>query len=314
MAVVGTIGKVTLVDDSGVAFPDRSSLGSKVMELLKAYGAKSAKIEALYGEVNPVTAQIAGGGSTGALTIYKAKKIKVSKDLPGGAEEIAESIVFELLNWKRGDFVSGAHGGITSDSITPREAGKHIATTEATVAFEHAELMDQLKAAKVPLSQFAERNRAAKGAKDLSEFVRLFLLAAHDANAPKNSEASLSSPQMYMYEAINNNAPDKVLAPAAVHAIGGDAPGWYSDFVGHTAKWIPDQDAYCNVYLKFLDLAREFKLPVKAGFEFTHAMRQLADKALSPGLQGFVKSNVMGNVQGKPANLDAALKKLGFLA
>jgi hypothetical protein len=314
MAIVGTIGNVTLADDSGVAFPDRSTLGGKVMKLLETYGAKCPKIAKLYHDVSPVTAVIAGGGSTGALTIYKAKKIKVSKDLPGGAEEIAESILFELLNWKQGNFVTTAHDGIQSDATTPREAGKRIATTEASVAFEHAQLMDQLKAAGVPLSQFGERNRAAKGAKDLSEFVRLFLLMPHDANAPKNSEASLSSAQLYMYEAIENNPPDKVLAPAAVHAIGGDAPGWFEDFVNHTAKWIPDADSRCTVYVKFLDLAGESKLPVKAGFEFTHPMRQLANKPLSSTLQGYVKDRVLGKVRDKPADLDGKLKKIGFLA
>ena len=313
MATVGTIGNVTLVDDSGVTFPDRGTLGGQVMELLRIYGDKSSKITKLYQEVNPVTAQIAGGGSTGALTIYKAKKIKVSKDLPGGAQEIAESIVFELLNWKRGDFVSQAHGGVGDDSITPREAGKRVATTEASVAFDHAELMDQLKVAKLPLSQFAERNRAAKGSSDLSEFTRLSLLAAHDSKAPKNSEASLPSPQMYMYEAINNNAPDKVLAPAARHAVA-DPPKWYADFVTHTAEWIPDQDSYCTVYVAFLDLAREFSLPVKAGLEFTQPMRQLANRPLSGGLQGYVKTKVLGNVSGQPAKFEAGLKKLGFLA
>jgi hypothetical protein len=170
-----------------------------------------------------------------------------------------------------------------------------------------------LKAAKVPLSQFAERNRAAKGANDLSEFIRLFLLAPHDAKAPKNSEASLPSPQMYMFEAIDNNAPDKVLVPAAIHAVG-NVPEWYADFVGNTAKWIQQNDSNCAVYVAFLDLAREYGLAVKAGFEFTHPMRQLANRPLSSGLQGFVKTDVLGKVGGKPANFEANLRKIGFLA
>src|SRR5258708_36959949 len=110
---MGRIGAVELVEKSGGKLAETESL-------LRDFCKKSRSIERLFAEVTPVMAEIGGGTASGAVTLYRAKKIKVESNLPGGVQEIAESIIFELLNWKSGDFVSFAHGQVKNGVISPK--------------------------------------------------------------------------------------------------------------------------------------------------------------------------------------------------
>ncbi len=300
------IGNVTLSGKNATTV-------NETTKLLEAFSGKCTKIKSLLETVPSVTVELGATTASGAVTVYRASKIKVS-DLPGGVQEIAESVLFELLNWQKGDFVGAAHKAVKEGKSAPREAGVSIAKTEATVAYEHASLMDELKRAGVTLSKFGTRNRDAKGDKDLGEFIRLFLICPHDSKAQGTAQ-SLPSGQMYTRELIENNDPTEMLAPAVLRGIAQDTPPWLTELVTGAASQITDDVPYCTVYVKLLELVAKYKFAMKPGYEFTPAMKQiLYQPVVSGGYQTNLRDRVLKGLPKPPADLEKQLKEVGLLS
>src|SRR5437588_766110 len=57
---------------------------------------------------------------SGAVCIHKVKRIVVSNALKGGAHEAADAFLFELYNWKQGDYLGREQERVKIGEITPK--------------------------------------------------------------------------------------------------------------------------------------------------------------------------------------------------
>ncbi|MBN2489555.1 MAG: hypothetical protein JXQ29_01735 [Planctomycetes bacterium] len=258
------VGNVTLTGKQGV----NETLVGEVAAKLKDFGSKCAGIKCLCDDVDPVTVEIEHSRDAG-VTKYRAKKIAVGDQQTGGVQEIAEAVVFELLNWEQGDFCKEGQDSIVK-STAPLDAGKDIARDEAWVTYLHAMLMNDLKKAGVGLSQSAQANMAVCANKSPNQVVAAMLSSPHQKNAAGTAQGLLSH-EMYMYEAINNRA--DVFTAAAVGAAS-LVGGWLQEFVKKVAEAV-DMENHCTVYIRLLDLIGKYG-QVKQGYAFSQSMKNVA--------------------------------------
>jgi hypothetical protein len=324
MPLVGTVGIVDLHTD-----PQGLREGPQVLEILRSFQ-QSGDADALLTVGKRVTVKImAYNEGSGAVCLYRARTIKISKDLPGGPEEMAESILFELLNWEKGDFATEAYLSVKDRGVSPRDAGETMARIEAEVTYRHAAILRKLKSFfRVGLSSFGERNLGAVTVNlSLADFKRQFCASPHDANAGASNPASLPSAEMYAYGLIENRDPSEILGPTLLRGLSPNAPPWFAAFVTEAVKWIPERVTYrsgnqvitvgdtrCQVYRKLAKLAERYGMTLGRGYEFSPKMNHLAfSSTLSQQFQSNLTTRVLKTVQGLPNDLDGNLRSTGML-
>ena len=162
-----TIGKVTLVDEVGwhPLSQDPRGIGKHVLSKLKRYYDESPRVKDLFNTVDPVTVHIVfKGPESGAYCDHVKKTILVEADL--GPMEIADSIIFELLNWSAGNYSLPVRKKVSRGTISLQDAGREIAMCESEVTFDHAGLMADLKRRQVRISEFGEKSIKGVGPAD----------------------------------------------------------------------------------------------------------------------------------------------------
>ena len=145
--VVGTIQAVTfsVLDQKDV------ELGNQVRLQVARYAQDCKTVKAFLIGLPAVTVLIKTYKGSGAVTIYKNKTVIVSRTLKGGAPEMAESALFELVNWSQGDFATREQDRVRGNQITPQQAGEAIAQCEAYSVHRHGEFLQAIKASGIPL-------------------------------------------------------------------------------------------------------------------------------------------------------------------
>lgn len=324
MGLIGTLGVVELYTEGA---PD--DVGRDVLGILKSFQ-RAGQVDALFTTGEKVKAKICVyKEGTGAVTLYKAKVIKISKDMAGGPQEMAEFIVYELLNWKKGDFATAAYTSVKDGTSSLIDAGKKMASIEADVTYRHAEILRKLRTDfGATLSKQGTRNVDAVGTfQTPSGFQKTFFLTQHDVNAKPPNPASLPTPEMYAYEIVENRDPSVILGPTLLRGLVPAPPAWFTDFVTESVKQIVEYqritvkgqvhvtgDTRGQVYLKLAKLAHEYGMRLRDGYEFTPAMKHVAETpVLSGQFQANLKTYVLKNLMGSPPDLQAKLQAVGIL-
>jgi hypothetical protein len=203
--IVGTLAAITVSVDN----KNDVEQGNQVRLQLARYADQCRAIKTLINEIPPVTVLIKTYKGSGAVTIHKNKTVIVSKTLRGGVPEMAESALFELVNWSQGDFATREQNRLKNSEITAEQAGTAIAKCEAYSVHCHGEFMDAIKgkgSVPIVLSEYGEAQRLETLHKSLGEVQAATMLSPHDKSAPATDMMSLNTPDMYWYQTINGVA------------------------------------------------------------------------------------------------------------
>jgi hypothetical protein len=248
-------------------------LGNQVRLQLARYADQCPSIKSLINQVSAVTVEIKIYKGSGAVTIHRTKKIIVSKKLKGGVAEIAESALFELINWSQGDFAKREQGRLKNNEITPKQAGLAIAKCEAYSVHSHGEMLKAIKAKGIALSNYGEKQCNGTLDQSLATVEQTTMASAHDNDAPATDMMSLKTPEMYWYQTIDGTAD----ADMIIRAVN-NPPAWLKFCIQKT--WLYCQDAVSGaaVYVKLLNLAKLGGCTLKGGFEFSAPMKIVASE------------------------------------
>ena len=272
------IGQVTLVDEVGWHPLCQGHIGENVLLKLNRYYNKSPAVNHLFNSVKPVTAHIVfKGPESGAYCDHEKKKILVEANL--GPREIADSIIFELLNWHAGNFSLPVRKKVSAGTISLQAAGREIATSESKVTFNHAKLMADLKGRQVRISEFGEKSINGVGVADEKEFVSIMLKSPHNPNAPASSPSKLKSPELYMWDLLGSDTFPQLLRGAT----GGKTPEWFDKCSTLTVESLESQPEainksywivlYCNLLALYKKLCNQ---NITVGYDVSHQMAALA--------------------------------------
>jgi hypothetical protein len=304
---VGTIQGITFAVDKEASVEQ----GNQVRLQMARYAQQCPTIKTFLLAVPAVTVLMKAYKGSGAVTIHKNRTVIVSNSLKGGVPEMAESALFELVNWSQGDFATREQNRLKNGDITPEQAGEAIAGCEAFSVHRHGEFMQAIKAKGMPLSTYGEKQRAATAGKSLQNVQAITLASAHDEDAASTDMMSLKTPEMYWYQSIDGVA-NAVITARAVNAL----PEWldkciklawqYNDLLAAVGS--------AALYVKLLRLAKLGGCTLKGGYEFTAAMKLVAGEmtVASPRFQ--MSAKAIPGEKGMPAKLNDWLKEARLLA
>lgn len=273
------IDKVTITDN----MPGNKKLDEQLFKKLKEFKEKSATAKTLMeGIEKDVSVYIVPRKlATKAETDFAGNKIDVEGALP--IAEIADSVIFELGNWKSG---GPEYKFVYSGNRTPLEYGHATAAKEGAVTAQTATIMGELNEKGIAISEWGKKCMDSLGGQTADAYVLAFPSLPHSKEA--GTVESLETQRMYMYKLILSSTPANIAKIIGKAAEG--VPAWFNGFVQKAATKLVVGCNKCTFYMKMIDLTEKVGGTVKDGYKFTDEMKGVTPAPSAAFSEAYKKS------------------------